>query len=1235
MEWITVFDRTIDGAAFKNKEYTKSISTVLQDGCGVTSPITYNDDRELAWSGTFNSISSDCGVDDNNFGTVAFSNNITKTISPAYAGKVKITIPSDGLKNTLTNSNRQIEFYAGTAATGSPIITLTSSSTYTTFTVNDPAVTIRFTGSGSSGEGRQRFKFNWEGLYDNSYNMPTVTPDLALKKVILFRNEEFTGINAPSAFSFTDNFWDASNCNYSGNPLYNLAWYTTNKTSIDNACLKQVDFTQDYSLCRIYPNNINTKIDWTVGKYALPPQMQDGLSPQTSSYLNSGKLTLNEINFYNKGYHKIVPSVKFDYNACASCTTGTDDNPDFNVQKVDYSGYYNSDVSTNAFSTYTSSTSAALADAWSLRKITLPSGGTIEMEYEGNRYKYVLSGKGGLKGPQKTFLIDNISSFDAHSSNYYGRNFQFDIEDDNSGIQNLLTGTLPSGSTKNILIPFRCLACTSANATYDNLAINITTANHSISYGSGHYSVTDLNIYSKTNHAVTNGIDGYADLTGTNFFGGAGTPTYDEFYYTDNVNNHLKYTLNGFVQINFPRGYEVYGNGPRVKKIKVNNPSASETFIKEYTYYDGVVTRENDRFNGFFKYSLSDIDAVTYDENESYFYKLHSFESNFLELPPMLGYSRVKEQSFNLNNETQGYSEYTYLTNDTLLDNFKINNKQVVGTRTTTYDCDSDPNTNNEITYSDTSNVYEVLDKFSSLWGSAKESKSYDKFGNLIARNVNTFVNTDEGRITELAEFESFHNSVCDVDGSNNSTYCSVRNISILRNYKSFLSKTESYSQAGKQSTEYRDPDLITGAPKYTRSIGLNGDIAVSKSKPAFRISTYSATGPKSLSASNTNQLNLMAESQSYSDTALTGTTDFNGYSVSTLKNNCQKRLYDAQGNDYGTSSGTLLYYLPGKSYAWTGPVTSSGLFTRSSLVAFNYSGTPDASWRNTGEATLYDDFGNVLETKSFKDRYSAARYDHDGLRLLASSGNSNLASFTYCGAEYEMTDDADHSVLEGEFIFDPDNCDIVTSTSTIKAHTGSQLIKINTGTYVGPTYKAKFNSTDSTLGLTRGRTYHISAWVHQSSPNDAALVVELTGSKGGTSWSETKTVARNSADGIQIGQWILLSTDIYVPYNYTSSGFSGTPVISNNDLSVYVKGVSGSTAYFDDICMHSTDAGFSATVYDNVKEQVSETIDDYGFATRYKYDQAGRKTQVFTEIEGVGTKLLSKLKYNFARGLN
>ncbi len=163
---------------------------------------------------------------------------------------------------------------------------------------------------------------------------------------------------------------NASDNNRFGDRLYQLSQiqlFTRDEyaKAQNRLALQTVHFEYGYELCLGVENNANT---------------------------NGGKLTLKKLWFsYEKNQRASVSPYTFDYHQ-----TLDDENPPYNTHKYDRWGnytnsenYFNNINNPYVSQTQTKAESEKKAAVWSLKRITLPSGGTIDVDYESDDYAYV------------------------------------------------------------------------------------------------------------------------------------------------------------------------------------------------------------------------------------------------------------------------------------------------------------------------------------------------------------------------------------------------------------------------------------------------------------------------------------------------------------------------------------------------------------------------------------------------------------------------------------------------------------------------------------------------------------------------------------------------------------------------------------------------------------------------------------------------------------------------------
>lgn len=251
--------------------------------------------------------------------------------------------------------------------------------------------------------------------------------------------------------------------------------------------LKQVNFVYDYSLCAGTPNN----------KVPADP-------------LGSGKLTLKSIYFtYGTSNKARLSPYSFTYNTS---------NPAYNLKGYDRWGNYkpidaNLPNSEFPYTNQIQSTSTQTQDqtnadanvaAWSLRTITLPSGGTITVDYESDDYAYVQdkkamqmfnvvgidggAGKTSGNNPPTSYML-----MDAHPGNGVKSTLYFKLS-------NTITGTQSDG---NSIIANDYLG--GITDLYFRFMVNMTNVVKNYEYVSGYATITGSGVVTGAGSTYTYG----------------------------------------------------------------------------------------------------------------------------------------------------------------------------------------------------------------------------------------------------------------------------------------------------------------------------------------------------------------------------------------------------------------------------------------------------------------------------------------------------------------------------------------------------------------------------------------------------------------------------------------------------------------------------------------------------------------------------------------------------------
>jgi hypothetical protein len=407
--------------------------------------------------------------------------------------------------------------------------------------------------------------------------------------------------------------------------------------------------------------------------------------------------------------------------------------------------------------------------------------------------------------------------------------------------------------------------------------------------------------------------------------------------------------------------------------------------------------------------------------------------------------------------------------------------------------------------------------------------------------------------------------------------------------FNTHLKKEITYKDGITTTLEYTKRNNFTGIPTETV---LSSPTLNSTTEVDFAYETYTNMGAKTTNPNYDNILVGSKEERIHPSV---------GGSTSEWDNILPTRIWDAQNNKYITSS---------QSSIWS-PIENS---TYNGYVGNNF------IWKKLSTNSLFSGKNgeSLVEQKDMKDRYAATKYGYDDRFKIAEVSNCNYASFAF--SSFESTKEVEPSVFHYDGEVQKQNETQVGATSSVSPHTGNFMVEISSGTS-GPIYHSAINNTtinneDFERGIQVGRTYLVSVWVHESSPIEAQLVCVLDGNT-----PLTKSIRKDSPEGLVIGEWIQLNIIVSVPDNYTSS--------AGNDFTVYIENPGNGIAYFDDLVIHPVDAPFTGYIYDERLGLIKAVVNNENFYTRFEHDNAGNIIKTYKETRN-GEKIISTSDYNF-----
>jgi hypothetical protein len=208
-----------------------------------------------------------------------------------------------------------------------------------------------------------------------------------------------------------------------------------------------------------------------------------------------------------------------------------------------------------------------------------------------------------------------------------------------------------------------------------------------------------------------------------------------------------------------------------------------------------------------------------------------------------------------------------------------------------------------------------------------------------------------------------------------------------------------------------------------------------------------------------------------------------------------------------------------------------------------------------------------------------------------------------------------------------PGNCECTTKSYSIPgndcdvhAHTGEYAFVLEP-TKMGTSFSVTtFPAVSGNVTLAElRRKYKALVWVHNSSPDNTQLVVQLATLSGSIISEQTTSKATPYA---KAGDWTLLRVDF---------DLSNQP--SNVRASVFVRNMAAAptlwNANYDDLRVLPYHADMTNWVFDHQFNRVLSGLDVDNFASYSGYDSRGRVTKSAVEIQNDGKKTVQKFLYN------
>ncbi len=750
-----------------------------------------------------------------------------------------------------------------------------------------------------------------------------------------------------------------------------------------------------------------------------------------------GRLTLESVDFLGKNSIQVIPPYKFGYVNDVSYDSTKEDNWGYHKDR---------------------------AEAWSLNKVTTPTGAEINISYESDDIdKEAVSGARGFDASLQ-FTFSNVNNklrinVESESGSNNNVNFQDFFQ----------VGTTPLD------------LWTSLKHDYNNFGCNTRKGSVDINTNVQVISVSSTTVVLETEMSSTYDENGglgwlFGKIVGLKYHPNMIIENYDRGEWgeppgcTGNPTDRLvlKYSLYGNKALPIA---DKNGGGIRVKEISINEGNIKKNTTKYFYNVPGFGENKTDA-----NYKSSGITSFV---PQKYFKEIKFIS----ELPsPGVMYEFVTVKNYSENNSLGIVEQYNFnvlkpdisIVDDNLilpdiLEITKVQTLAVSGTNTINY------------------SHYNVKDLTAAL-GRLKQKKIFNSLSQLISNEQYNFKNSNN--IYQGITEESFN------------TYKKVNKGGVINyrlgvtskiKYPSFLENVTTI-QGGFTNINYFDKyDFLTGQALETSAVSSDGQSFKTKTIPAYI--KYPEMGSKVDNINNKNMLSQTAANYSYILDKSSNTWKETSVGITTWSNIWSYK--DIAGTTTTPTLANEKIWRKQKSYIWNGVKDSNGIFsgydttTGSGDDGFVWGvGQPQTNlkWKQVSETTLYDHYSAPLEIKDINGNLASTKMGDNDTKVMA-AGNAGYSEMFYAGGE---NIDNSNTWLEPEVS--------VSSPSQLNPtyfHTGKKSVAATNASQFGVAMKS---------GEHRSGKYKVSVWVEKTNSAKARIknngaIVDFTESYTAGNW--------------------------------------------------------------------------------------------------------------------------------------
>lgn len=894
-------------------------------------------------------------------------------------------------------------------------------------------------------------------------------------------------------------------------------------TSLIENAIKVVELDHNYTLCKNTPNSNNT---------------------------DKTKLTLQKLNIKGNKGEEVIPPYIFEYYMLGSNK--------YNEDNKDQWGFDENNPNN-----------------WSLKKIILPTGANIEVNYEQHSFK-----NEAIYGNRIPFITNNFIKNEAE----WKIAVPCDMESLKLNKDYRIKGTMK--------VEYSTYEYDSDYPYYDGW------------WKTGEEEITQ-NINCLLRFSEIDKENNYIYFGHEQCF-----PNIGDLLDNDEKRLDKIYFTNSYIVI--PEEFEQRGGGVRVSEIVLSDINTS--FSTSYDYR----IPETDYTSGTIMYSVYNIK----DKYIPY--------ATELPVPKvMYKYVTVKNLANNICETHNLYEFEVYKNVKTRGINFSIEDQieiENIQLPTNTVQVSDDGNH----VYNKYGRSTIIKDNLN-LLGSLKSVSVLNNNKDTLNKEVYEYLNPDEitiGTNQETYNYAKiFLNYASDFKTSENIVHF---NATSKISYPNVLKSKKTMSNGITQTEYYTKHDFYSGNVLQTR-IGLqNGDSLKMDILPAYRIKDrYSSMGPKALNENNKNMLSQQAASISYIKDGENWKPT--GISIQKWNNIWSYREYDETSGTYKDVTewdDNEMIWRKHMQYIWNGDMNIDGTYL---LEEFDDYDTPgdlitnwsnitftDPNWVKVNEIQRYDHYSKPLQNVDIEGRYTSSKYDINQERTIASVANASYKQFSYTGFENQKQD----NYVEGEVKLTSTKVKIIDSVS----HTGDYCLQ----TYdLANAFEFTIDMRNSDASYTR--PYKISLWSKINSVQPIRLYVryKFYDASDNLLYSESETLSSFEKQGF--GNWYLFDVITPKKEDITNLAQAKKMVVSVEN------GLSKEYIFIDDFRIHPIDAPMQSYVYDQLTDAVTAILNNNNIAMKYTYDDAGKLDAIYKEVpnrEGFvgGFKKVSEHNYGYAR---